>query len=62
MCRRPRLPEIKAPAYAVATGVITAQVLRGAHFPADVLAGAAIGIAAEFAVDRLGESHRRPKG
>ncbi len=55
-------PEIKAPAYAVATGVITAQVLRGAHFPADVLAGAAIGIAAEFAVDRLGESHRRPKG
>ena len=46
-------PQIKGPAYATAVGVVTAQVLRGAHFPADVLTGAAIGIAAEFAVDRL---------
>jgi membrane-associated phospholipid phosphatase len=50
-------PELRGPAYAAAAGVATAQVLRGAHFPADVLAGAAIGIAAEAAVNRL--THRR---
>ncbi|WP_244534998.1 phosphatase PAP2 family protein [Methylobacterium sp. UNC300MFChir4.1] len=52
-------PEIRGPSYAAAAGVVTAQVLRGAHFPADVLAGAVIGIAAEFAVDRLTRDRRR---
>lgn len=50
-------PEIKGPAYAAAAGVTTAQVVRGAHFPADVLMGALIGIAAEAAVHKL--THRR---
>lgn len=48
-----RYPEMKGPAYAAAAGIIAAQVVRGAHFPLDVLAGAVIGIAAESAVDRL---------
>ncbi|WCS28537.1 phosphatase PAP2 family protein (plasmid) [Methylobacterium sp. NMS14P] len=52
-------PEIKGPAYAAAAGVVAAQVLRGAHFPADVLTGAVIGIAAEFTVDRLTRDRRR---
>jgi membrane-associated phospholipid phosphatase len=53
-------PEIRGPATAAAAGIAAAQVLRGAHFPADVLAGAAIGAAAEFAVDRLTQD-RRPR-
>ncbi|MDO9427185.1 MAG: phosphatase PAP2 family protein [Methylobacterium sp.] len=40
-------------AHAAAGGVVAAQVLRGAHFPADVVAGAVIGLAAEAAVNRL---------
>ena len=52
-------PEIKGPAYAAAAGVTTAQVVRGAHFPADVLMGALIGIAAEAAVHKL--THRRER-
>lgn len=54
-------PQARIPAYAAAAGVIAAQVLRGAHFPADVLAGAGIGVAAEFAVDRLARHRRRPR-
>ena len=53
-------PEVAGPAYAVAAGIVAAQVLRGAHFPADVLAGAAIGVAAEYAVDRVTHERRRP--
>lgn len=49
-------PEMRGIAYAAATGVMVAQVLRGAHFPADVLGGALIGVAAEAAVD--GRMHR----
>lgn len=45
-------PEIGAAATAGAAGVILVQVLRGAHFPADVLAGAAIGLAAEAVTHR----------
>ena len=46
-------PELRGPAYAAAASVAAVQVLRGAHFPADVLAGAAIGIAAEAMTHRL---------
>ncbi|WP_311274968.1 phosphatase PAP2 family protein [Methylobacterium sp. WCS2018Hpa-22] len=46
-------PEVKGAAYVTAAGVVAAQVLRGAHFPADVLTGALIGLAAESAVNRL---------
>ncbi len=42
-------PDLAGPAYAGAAGVVAAQVLRGAHYPADVLAGALIGLAAEAA-------------
>ncbi|MCJ2081496.1 phosphatase PAP2 family protein [Methylobacterium sp. J-090] len=47
---RPRARHI---AHAAAGGVVAAQVLRGAHYPADVIAGALIGLAAEAAVNRL---------
>ena len=43
-------PEIRGVATAAALGVVAVQVLRGAHFPADVAAGALVGLAAE-AVD-----------
>jgi membrane-associated phospholipid phosphatase len=46
-------PEMKGPAYVAAAGVIVAQVVRGAHFPVDVLSGTLIGVAAEAAVNRL---------
>lgn len=52
-------PEIKRPAYVAAAGVIAAQVVRGAHFPVDVLAGALIGVVAEAAVDRIAPIPRR---
>ncbi|WP_301288586.1 MULTISPECIES: phosphatase PAP2 family protein [Methylorubrum] len=40
-------PGFAAPAYCAAAAIATTQVVRGAHFPADVMAGAVIGIAAE---------------
>lgn len=40
-------------AAAAALGVVAAQVVRGAHFPSDVLAGALIGYAAEAVENRL---------
>lgn len=43
-------PEVRGVASAAALGVVAVQVLRGAHFPADVAAGALVGLAAE-AVD-----------
>ncbi|MGU3361801.1 phosphatase PAP2 family protein [Methylobacterium sp. M6A4_1b] len=43
-------PEVRGVATAAALGVVAVQVLRGAHFPVDVTAGALIGLAAE-AVD-----------
>ncbi|SFH10510.1 phosphatase PAP2 family protein [Methylobacterium gossipiicola] len=53
------------PDYKVAAGVgagliVAAQVLRGAHYPSDVVAGTVIGLAAEAAVNRLSgpEGHR----
>lgn len=40
-------PDAAAPAYCAAAAIATIQVVRGAHFPVDVLAGAVIGVAAE---------------
>lgn len=51
-------PDLRGPAYLAAAGVVSAQVVRGAHFPADVLTGALIGVAAEAAAHRL--ERRRP--
>jgi membrane-associated phospholipid phosphatase len=46
-------PEVRFPAYGGAAAVAFIQVLRGAHFPSDVIVGAAIGIAAEAAAEAL---------
>lgn len=46
-------PKMKGPAYGTAAGIIAVQVMRGAHFPADVLTGAMIGVAAEAVVNRF---------
>ncbi|MCC0808436.1 phosphatase PAP2 family protein [Methylobacterium sp. W2] len=54
-------PDVRSAAYVAAAGVVAAQVLRGAHFPADVLAGAVIGVAAESAVNRLTGQRRRTR-
>lgn len=50
------LPELSTPAYAAAAGIGAVQVPRAKHYPLDVAAGAAIGIAAEFIVDLAGRS------
>ncbi|MEA3052953.1 MAG: hypothetical protein QOG72_1856 [Sphingomonadales bacterium] len=44
-------PEHAAPAYAAAAALALAQIPRCAHYPTDVGAGLAIGVAAEAAVD-----------
>ena len=46
-------PDLKGKAAAAAAGIALVQVLRGAHCPADVPAGALIGIAAVAGVDRI---------
>ena len=46
-------PEAGGAAQLGAGVIVAAQVLRGAHFPADVVAGGLIGLAAEAVVDRL---------
>ncbi|QFZ73457.1 phosphatase PAP2 family protein [Streptomyces fagopyri] len=43
----------------LATAVALSRVYTGAHFPSDVLAGAALGAAAAFAVRRLLPEHGR---
>jgi membrane-associated phospholipid phosphatase len=56
-------PEHSAPAYAAAGALALAQIPRCAHYPTDVGAGLAIGIAAEAVVDigfRLVEERRSP--
>lgn len=44
-------PEARPAAYAGAAAVALVQIPRGAHYPADVAAGALIGLAAEAVVD-----------
>lgn len=46
-------PGLAEAAYAAAVGVAAIQVVRGAHFPIDVLAGAAIGVGAEAVCHRM---------
>jgi membrane-associated phospholipid phosphatase len=56
-------PEHAAPAYAVGAALSLAQIPRCAHYPSDVGAGLAIGLAAEAAVDiafRLAEERPGP--
>ena len=56
-------PEYSAPAYAAAGALALAQIPRCAHYPTDVGAGLAIGVAAEGMVDigfRLLEERRNP--
>lgn len=48
-------PEIRGIAYGAAAGVILTQLLRGAHFPSDVLAGAVVGFAAEYGAQALAD-------
>ena len=49
-------PEIRSAVYAGAAGVVLVQVLRGAHFPSDVIAGSLIGLTAEAATNAFGAS------
>ncbi|MGZ8307582.1 MAG: phosphatase PAP2 family protein [Allosphingosinicella sp.] len=56
-------PEYKAPAYAAGSALALAQIPRCAHYPTDVGAGLAIGVAAEAIVDigiRLVEERPSP--
>jgi membrane-associated phospholipid phosphatase len=56
-------PEARGAAGMGAGLIVAAQVLRGAHYPSDVVAGTVIGLAAEAAVNRLSgpdDSHRGP--
>jgi membrane-associated phospholipid phosphatase len=56
-------PEHAAPAYAAAGALALAQIPRCAHYPTDVGAGLALGLAAEAVVDigfRLVEERLRP--
>jgi membrane-associated phospholipid phosphatase len=56
-------PEYAAPAYAAAGALALAQIPRCAHYPTDVGAGLAIGVAADAVVDigfRLVEERRSP--
>lgn len=46
-------PEIRGAAYAGAAGILIVSILRGAHFPSDVIAGSLIGLAAEAGTNAL---------
>ncbi|HEX8417235.1 MAG TPA: phosphatase PAP2 family protein [Methylobacterium sp.] len=48
-------PDIRGIAYGTAAGVMLTQILRGAHFPSDVFAGAIVGLAAEYGARTLAE-------
>ena len=54
-------PEARGAAEVWAGLIVVAQVLRGAHYPSDVVVGSLIGLAAEAAVNHLsgpGTAHR----
>lgn len=46
-------PDAATPVYVAAAGIAAVQVPRGTHFPIDVVAGAIIGIAAEWLIARV---------
>lgn len=52
-------PSLRGAACAGAAGIAFAQILRGAHFPSDVVAGSLIGVAAEAATHALAERRER---
>jgi membrane-associated phospholipid phosphatase len=53
-------PEHTIPVHAAAAGVAAVQIPRATHFVSDVVAGAVIGFAAEFAVNALIGAFQRP--
>lgn len=53
-------PEARAVAYGGAAAVGFIQVLRGAHFPSDVIAGALIGVVAEAVTNTLAARTNTP--
>jgi membrane-associated phospholipid phosphatase len=66
-----RAREERVPAYALAAATVVSRVEARRHFPSDVLAGAALGVASAGIVDALhfggeekgeGISHRRAAG
>lgn len=54
-------PEARTAAYTAAAAIALVQIPRGAHYPADVAAGALVGLAAEAAVDRIAHHLFREK-
>jgi membrane-associated phospholipid phosphatase len=54
-------PEARTAAYTAATAIALVQIPRGAHYPADVAAGAIVGLAAEAMVDRIAHRLLRDK-
>ena len=46
-------PQVRTAAYAGAAAVALVQIPRGAHYPADVVGGAVVGLVAEAAIDRV---------
>ncbi len=46
-------PEAGTAAYTAAAAIALVQMPRGAHYPADVAAGAVVGLAAEAAINRI---------
>jgi membrane-associated phospholipid phosphatase len=46
-------PDLATPAYATAGAIAVIQIPRCQHYPSDLAAGAAVGLAAELVVDRV---------
>ena len=53
------VPRLRWPLYGLATLIAFSRVYVGVHFPFDVLAGAAIGVAVAIALRMLGAALRR---
>jgi membrane-associated phospholipid phosphatase len=54
-------PEARTAAHTAAAVIALVQIPRGAHYPADVAAGALVGLAAEAAVNRIAHHLLREK-
>ena len=53
------VPRLRVPLYALATLISLSRVYVGVHYPLDVLAGAALGVAIAIALRKLAEVLRR---